>query len=379
MSLETIRTEIDAIDTELVSLFVRRMELAKEVAHEKQEKNLPILNRAREREILYRLSTLSGAEFETYTRSLYSLIFDLSRAYQAQLLSTETPLTASLQLALAQSAPFPRKARVACQGVEGAYSQIACDKLFPIAQIMYFKTFEAVFQAVDSGLCDFGILPIENSSYGSVNAVYDLMQQYEFNIAQSVRLQIDHHLLVKPGVSLAEITEVVSHEQALGQCSVFLHQQPQIHSVPFANTARAAQMVAESDRRDLAAIASRDCAALYGLSALPTPVQNNPHNYTRFICIEKERKIYQGYDRISLMLSLDHTPGSLQQFLSRFSALGLNLTKLESRPIEGKDFHFIFYFDFEVAAWSDDITSLINDCSVRCENFAFLGCYHERG
>lgn len=378
MSLQEIRQEIDQLDSQLTQLFVQRMALARRVAEEKGKTGQPVENPRREREILARVGQLAGEELEQYARNLYSVLFDLSRSYQTTLLGKEGPLARQIRGALLEAGTqFPRRGVVACQGVEGSYSQMACDKLFSLPSILYFRSFEAVFQAVEQGLCDYGILPIENSSNGSVNAVYDLMRDHNFYIVRSIRLHIDHHLLAKPGADLSQIREIVSHEQAIGQCSQFLGQHPDIKVTICENTAAAAQMVAESDRSDLAALSSRSCAKLYGLEALSNEVQNSANNYTRFICITKDPAIYPGADRISLMLSVPHTPGALYRMIARFAALGLNLTKLESRPIPGRDFEFLFYFDLEASAWSDQVVSLLSECAETHQLFVFLGSYSE--
>jgi len=313
-----------------------------------------------------------------YAKILFTTLLDLSRSYQNQALTGETHLIREIRTASADMERyFPKKARVACQGVEGAYSQQACDKLFSIPDVLYFGQFEGVFQAVESGLCQYGILPIENSSAGSVTAVYDLMKKYHFYIVRSVKLKIDHMLLGNPGASIATIKEVVSHEQALSQCSAFFKKNPNIKATVFANTAGAARYVAESGRTDIAAIASENCAWLYGLKPIAENVQDTDHNYTRFICISKTLEIYPGANRISLVLTTPHKPGSLYAQVAKFAALGLNLTKLESRPIPGKDFEFMFYFDMEASIYAKDTLLLISRLEKDLQNFAFLGSYTE--
>ena len=378
MDLETLRSRIDGIDDQLLKLFKERMDIAAEVARYKKEHNLPVLNTAREREILNRMTELAGEELERYTQVLYSTLFDLSRAHQLQQMGAHAPVADTIEAAKAANLQqFPSKAVVACQGVEGAYSQLACDKLFRSANIIYFRTFDGVFNAVQQGLCQYGILPIENSSAGSVTQVYDLMKQYNFHIARSLRLRIDHCLLAKPGVKLEEITEIVSHEQALSQCSQFIKDHPQIKITVCENTAAAAKVVAESPRRDIAAISSKNCAGLYGLSALAQRVQNSDNNYTRFICISKNFELYPGANKISLMLSTAHSPGALYRLITKFAALQLNLTKLESRPIPGTDFEFMFYFDIDAWVGDPQVVKLLCELQNTLDQFVFLGNYSE--
>ncbi|WP_246019709.1 bifunctional chorismate mutase/prephenate dehydratase [Bacilliculturomica massiliensis] len=377
MELMDIRTEIDKTDDEITKLFLRRMELAAQVAQYKKEKNIGVTNKSREREILNRVTDMSG-ELAGYARVLYSTLFDVSRSYQRQLNSGESRLSKEIKKALEETPRlFPKKGVVACQGVEGAYSQIACDKLFPMANIMYFKNFEAVFNAVEKGLCDFGILPIENSSNGSVSEVYDLMRHYQFHIVKGIKLCVAHELLAKPGTKLSDIKKIVSHEQAIGQCSEFLKGLADVEIIPCENTAMAAEYVASAEEDGVAAISSHNCAELYGLSCVSDKIQNNANNYTRFICISKGLAIYPGADRISLMLSASHQPGALYNIIAKFAVLGLNLTKLESRPIVGKDFEFQFYFDFDASVNAPEVINLLSDISQSDDTFMFLGNYSE--
>ena len=265
---------------------------------------------------------------------------------------------------------------MSCQGVEGAYSQYACDKLFTYPSIMYFSGFEDVFKAVESGLCRYGILPLENSTAGSVNTVYDLMKKYKFYIVHSTRLCIGHSLLAPEGTALSDIKEVFSHEQALNQCSEFIKSIGAKVTV-CKNTAAAAKMVAESGRTDCAAIGSKDCAELYSLRAIESGVQNTDNNYTRFICISKKPEIYPGAKKTSIMLTIPHRPGSLYNIISKFAALGLNMTKLESRPIPGSNFEFMFYFDIEASVYSEYLKALLCELEDDCEQFTYLGSYTE--
>ena len=379
MKLEEIRNEIDSIDEELVSLFIRRMNCAEEVAKYKKENNLPILDASRERALLNKISDLAGEEFEEYTRTLYSTILSLSRSYQHKATNESSALYKEITDAL-ESTPnlFPERAVVACQGVEGAYSQIAAERLFGAPNIVFFSNWEKVFSSIEAGMCRYGVIPIENSTAGSVKRVYDLMISRNFKIVRSVRVKIDHCLLAKKGTKLSDITEIFSHEQAINQCSAFLASLGnKVKITPVENTARAAQIVAESERTDIASLSSRSCAELYSLETLVSSAQDNGNNHTRFICITNKTEIYPGADRTSLMIVAPHKPGSLYKILSRFNALGINLLKLESRPIPDRDFEFAFYFDLESSVYSPRLAALLAELEQECDSFNYLGSYSE--
>ena len=306
------------------------------------------------------------------------MLFELSRSYQSKLGDTPTELYKQITQAI-ETTPqlFPQQAMVACQGVEGAYSQIACEKIFQNPMIMYFKNFEGVFTAIDQGLCQYGILPIENSTAGSVKKVYDLMIRHDFSIVRSFRLKIDHNLLVNPGTKLEDIKEIYSHEQAIGQCSEYLAGLKSVKLIPMENIAAAAEMVSKSGRMDVAAIASRSCAELYGLSCLRSAIQDKGNNYTRFICISKGLQIYPGADKTSIMMVLNHRPGALYKVLARMYVLGINVTKLESRPLPDRDFEFMFYFDLDTSIYSQEFVQLICELDDLCDEFKYLGSYSE--
>lgn len=377
MDINELRQEIDSIDRQLTELFEKRMKTAAGIAAYKKENGLPVFDRERERKVVNKVTEMTSPEIQVYTKTLYQTIFDLSRTYQKKLITPSSELTKMLEEVTA-STPFqrPDRATVACQGVEGAYSQFACDKLFTYPSIMYFSGFEDVFKAVDSGLCRYGILPLENSTAGSVNTVYDLMKKYKFYITHSTKLFIGHSLLAPEGTAVGDIKEVFSHEQALNQCSEFIASIGAKVTV-CKNTAAAAKMVAESGRTDCAAIGSKDCAELYSLRVLKSGVQNTDNNYTRFICISKKPEIYPGAKKTSIMLTIPHKPGSLYNIISKFAALGLNMTKLESRPIPGSNFEFMFYFDIDASVYSENLKALLCELESDCEQFSYLGSYTE--
>ena len=378
INLDNIRKDIDSIDSKLAQLFKERMEKSLEVARYKKENNLAVLNDRREKEILHKVSEEVGEPFDGYARLVFNTIFDVSRSCQNNYLARKSDLAERIQQALEETPKiFPKKAVVACQGVAGSHSQAACEKLFEVPSIMYFNSFEGVFNAVEKGLCQYGILPIENSFYGSVGTVYDLMQNYNFHIVKSLRLRISHNLMAKPGTKMSDIKEIFSHEQAIGQCGEFLKTLKDVKITVCENTALAAKMVAESDRTDVAAISSKECLDLYNLELIKKHIQVSDNNYTRFICISKNLEIYPGSNKISLILSLPHVPCSLYHTISKFAALGINLTKLESRPIPGSDFEFMFYFDMDASIYSEELINLLSELENQPETFVFLGCYTE--
>ena len=377
MELSEIRAKIDAVDDQLLSLFLERMALSEEVASYKNQHHLPILNKQREREILAKVTERAGDK-ERYAYHLYSTLFELARSRQAELISVPTRVAERVEAALKDGGEiFPQTGLVACQGVEGANSQVACDRLLPRGNIMYVKSFQAVAAAVESGLCKFGVLPIENSSNGSVRAVYQLLQEHDLSIVRSARLCIRHELLALPGVRPEDITEIYSHEQAIGQCSKFLGGLKDVKVIPCGNTAAAAKMVAESGSRRAAAISSHPCAALYGLECVNGNIQDSDNNYTRFICVTKKPVIYAGANRVSLIIAFENKPGALYDILSKLAALDINMTKLESCPVAGSDFEFIFFLELEASVQDPSVLAMLEEMERSCAQFQFLGNYAE--
>ena len=376
--LSEIRKRIDAIDTQICDLFSQRMQCTHEVAEYKRANNKPVLDRGRERAKLADVASKVPEPLRDYSQVLFNLIMEISRAQQSAENNQDSPLAGQIARAVTDTpALFPQSAFVACQGVEGAYSQHAADRLFKHATISYFEEFEGVFRAVDQGFCKYGVLPVENSTAGTVNQVYDLMMRHKFSIVRSVRIKVDHNLLALPGAKLEGIRDIYSHQQAINQSRQFLDSLPNVTVHVAENTAAAAKMVAESGRTDVAALSSRSCAELYNLVALARNVQDSDANYTRFACIAKDLEIYPGADRTSLMVVTKNDPGSLYKVLARFYALDINLVKLESRPIPNSDFDFMFYFDVECPVAAPEFASLIASLDDVCEEYRYLGSYSE--
>lgn len=379
MDLTDVRSQIDEIDTHLLDLFGRRMALARDVAQSKLETGKAVFDHAREREKLADVAAKAPDGLQEQSVALFSLLMSMNKASQLRMINAarkDSPSHRMRASFLPLEAAFPARATVCCQGVEGAYSQIAACKLFSVPSITFSPTFAGVFRAVTEGACEFGVLPIENSTAGSVNAVYDLLGSHGCSIVRAVRLKIDHNLLAKPGATLADIREVVSHSQALNQCAAYLERLG-VRTTVCENTARAAELVSTSGRTDLAALSSRACADLYGLSVLERAVQDSDANYTRFAVISREPAIYPGADRSSIQLTLKSEPGALYRVLERIYALNIDLVKLESRPVPGSDFEFTFYFDLACPAVSPAFATLLDSLDDVCSEMRYFGSYTE--
>ena len=376
MELKDIRNEIDSIDNEIIELYKKRMSCSQAVAKYKLENGIEIFNSEREKQILDSVEQKAGV-YGKSARLLYFSIMELSRALQHDVLGSGTELKNRINSAQ-KTIPFDDPdIRIACFGAEGAYSHKAARRIFPGHQPVFYSPFKEVFEAVLNGQADFGVIPIENSSAGSVTAVYDLMLKYRFSIAAAADIKVDHCLAAKPGTDITAIKTVYSHDQALLQCSDFIGANKNISFKPFVSTAQAAKFVSESGDNDIAAICSEDAAEKYGLEILRRGFQNNPENTTRFIVITKTMYIEPDADKISLSFALPHVTGSLYGTLCRFAFHGLNLTKIESRPVPGKQFEYVFYLDFAGSVSQPDILQLMGALSEELVDFTFLGNYKE--
>ena len=381
MELSEIRKEIDAVDEEMTKLFVRRMACADQVAAAKRGTGKPVLDPGREREILAKVAERVGPALVFVFKLFFSTLLSVSRGRQRAQLADDGMFAKTMAETMYETpAIFPSKANVACPGAEGGYSQQAAVAFVKFPSLFYFRDFESVFTAVEEGMCEYGVLPIENSTAGSVTQVYDLMAKHDFKIAKALKLRIRHVLLAPKGVKLADVKEIASHPQALAQCAEFLKAHQGVRTVPASNTAAAAAELAKSGRKDAAVIASRECAELYGLDILADDISDTTSNFTRFICISRKTEIYPDANKFSLMMSLSHRPGSLADILIRFGAVGVNLTKLESRPVPGSDFEFRFIFDFEASPHDVRVVKLLSSLASdpEVEHFTFLGAYAER-
>lgn len=282
----------------------------------------------------------------------------------------------SNEIRLAAPVVVTNKEKIAYQGIKGANSYEAAQRLFPESDLTAYKSFDDVFRAVEDGECAYGVLPVENSTAGSVAAVYDLILRYRFYIVGALDLPIDYCLAGLKQSSLGDIEKVISHPQALSQCEQYISRMG-FESAACSNTAVAARDTAREKRLNLAAVCSYKAAEEYGLKVLDDHLQDNKNNKTRFIVISKKLYINENANKVSLCFSLPHVTGALFHMLQRFDALGLNLTKIESRPIPDKDFEYLFYLDFSGSVKSEGVTSLLCKLSGELPKFSFLGNYYE--
>ncbi len=381
MELSDIRRDIDRIDGELVRLLCERLECSQRVAAFKHEHGLPVLNEVREQEVLAAVEAASttldenGHGFELANRLVYSAVMEASRALQYRLLGAGAALRRTLSEAEQALIPSER-ARVVCQGVSGAFSHEAASVLFPSAQPQFVERWEDVIEAVKTGQADYGLLPVENSSTGSVHEVYDLIMANRCHIAAAVALPVEHCLLTTDGASPEEIRTVISHPQALAQCRDFITAHG-FEQQSFGNTAAAAREVARRGDKTVAAIGSKAAAAAYGLQVAADGIQTVKGNTTRFVAISRQLCIPADADRITLLFCLPHRTGSLYHMLGRFALEGLNLTKIESRPLMTGSFEYAFYLDFEGNARNEHTVSLLCALSEELEQFTVLGNYRE--
>lgn len=374
MDLLDLRKQIDKIDEQLIPLLLQRMEISKKVAEYKVKRGLPVLNEQREREILDDVQKKCGEQGDTVA-TVFAATMDASRALQHKIIGGGKELRELIEASECESFLAPNTI-VACAGENGSYADKTALSLFKNPQIKHYRLFEDVFEAVNKGEAPFGVIPVENSTAGSVHEAYDLILKYRFYVVGSYSLEVNHCLCAKQGVEYQNINDVYSHPQALSQCSDFL-KNFDFTGINYTNTAAAAKFVAESPRNDIGVLCSEEAAKKYGLKVLKASVQNVSNNKTRFIVISKKLIIENNADKISLIFSLPHTTGSLYRVLGRFSMAGLNLTKIESRPIGNGDFSYYFYIDIMGNIKDEKTLDLICALSSELPDFTFLGNYHE--
>ena len=374
--LDELRREIDAIDRQMTELFRRRMEVTRQVGEYKLARGLPVLDQARERQVLAEKAALAGPELAPAAVRLYQTVMALSRRQQRDLTGerADNPGLRRFKAAMDSLRQPVEDPRVVYQGVPGAYSEQAClDWFGPGVNTQGLEQFEDCFLALKEGRADYAVLPIENSSTGAIRQIYDLLTRYEFYLVGETTVRVEHCLMAPKGATLDTITHVYSHEQGLFQCEQYLNAHPAWRQVPQADTAGSAQMVAGTGDITKAAICSARAAEIYGLEILARGINHNSHNTTRFVVVSPVPELRPGADKLSTLFVLPHEAGSLNEVLTVLAVHGLNMVKLESRPIPEHSWEYMFFLEFTGSVTQPDTADAIHELAQTTGDFRVLG------
>lgn len=346
VDLADSRKKIDEIDRQITKLFEERMEVANDVAAYKRSTGKKVYDPERENQKIQALRELAGNEFnETAIEDLFRQIMSISRKYQYQTLG---PMVNEIPFCQVDKLDVNRNTSIVYFGEKGAFTEQAMLEYFGEEITASNKlTFREVMEAVAKGEAQFGVLPIENTSTGGITDIYDLLVEYEITIVAEHVVKVEQALLGKPGTKIEDIRKVYSHSQGLMQCSKFLEEHPQMECEEYASTAGAAKKVAQESDVTQAAIASTRAAKQFGLEVLQAAINYQSQNYTRFIIISNEKIFLEDANKISLVFELKHQTGTLYNMLANFYYNDLNMTKIESRPIEGRSWEYRFFVDIE--------------------------------
>lgn len=375
MDLVVLRDELDKIDKNLAELFEQRMEVCRQVAEYKIENGKNVLDKDRERQKLNTVGALAHNDFnKTGLMELFEQIMAISRKLQYQLLAQKGD-TARLPFTKVKKLELP-ETKVVFQGADGAYSQLAMQQYFGENIISFHvDSFKDAFISIEEGRADFAILPIENSTAGIVSEIYDLLVEYENYIVGEQVIKIEHCLLGIENAEIEDITTVYSHPQSLMQSSRFLGRHPQINQVGMKNNAFAAQRAAKENRRNIGAIASECAGRVYGLHVIEKAIQNESANSTRFIIVTNQKVFKEDAGKISLCFEVAHESGSLYHALSHFIYNNLNVCKIESRPIENRNWEYRFFLDFEGNFSDTSVKNALRGLREETINMKILGNY----
>ena len=375
LDLLEIREKIDAIDSQMVKLFEERMQLCSDVAAYKIENGKEVMDRKREQEKLDALGKLASNSFnQVGVEELFRQIMAMSRKLQYRLLQ-EKGVGEPISFKKVSSVPM-QKARVVFQGVEGAYSFTAMHSLFGESiENFNVETWREAMEDIKNGEADYAVLPIENSTAGIVADIYDLLVEYHHSIVGEQIIQVDHALMGLKNSSLSDIKTVYSHPQALAQCKKFLERHPEWKAETYINTAMAAKKVKDDGNMTQAAIASPYAAQCFGLQILKPHVFSSEHNSTRFIIVSKYEMYAEDAGKISICFEIPHESGSLYNILSHFIYNNLNMTKIESRPIQGRNWEYRFFVDFEGNLGDSAVKNALRGIREEANELRILGNY----
>jgi len=367
--IDYLRQKINEIDEELVSLFIERMAAAIKIGEYKAGKNLKIHDPAREMVIVRKFSGRIEVDFDMkYVEQFLENLMFLSRRLQKDVISRiQTPSK------FEESGPVTA---IGYQGEPGCYSdQVGLEYFGEGIFRLGCRSFRDVFEALGKGEIQYGILPIENSTSGSINEVYDLLREYDFQIVGEKYLKVEHNLLGIEGAELSDIKEVYSHQQGLIQCRNYLSGHPEWKQKPYYDTAGSAEYIAKEGLKSKACIAGKNAASLYGLRIISENIQDNTNNSTRFVIIGKKGLDNEESDKVSIVISVSHKPGTLYGILKYFAEASCNLMKLESRPLEGKAWEYFFYVDFSGNLNEETTKNVLKVVEKECLYFRLLGNY----
>ena len=374
-SLEELRNELDRIDPQIIQLYEERMSVCEEVGEIKIEEGRKVFDRNREQQKLAQVTREAKDPF--YKKGLTELFEQLmsqSRKLQYQLLTKKGAL-GRLPFIGVDELDW-KNSRVVFQGTDGAYSQAAMHKFFSKdVNSFHVQTFRDAMEAIEEGSADFAVLPIENSSAGMVSEMYDLLEEFENYIVGEVILPINHYLVGTENTTLESIERVYSHPQALMQCSKFLDRHGSWQQIGAANTAVAAKKILNENDPTQAAICSEHAAEIYGLKILEEKINHNHNNSTRFIVVTNQKIFLKKAQKISIFFEVAHESGTLYHLLSHFIYNDLNMTKIESRPIEGKTWEYRFFVDFEGNMGDAAVKNAIRGLREESKSLKILGNY----
>lgn len=374
VDLSVLREELDGIDKEIVELYEKRMDVCAKVAEYKIETGRKVFDKVRECEKLNTVKSLTHNEFNRHgIEELFEQIMSMSRKLQYQMLA-EKGATGKLPFIGVDSLE-EAKARVVFQGAEGAYSQMAMEKFFSDkVNSFHVDTFRDAMSAIDEGSADFAVLPIENSTAGIVNEIYDLLVEFENYIVAEQIIKIEHCLLAVPGTKISDIEVVYSHPQSLMQSIKYLENY-NWQQISMQNNAFAAKKVADEKNKTQAAIASELAGKIYGLEVLAKGINHSSTNSTRFIIVTNQKIFKKDAGKVSICFEVPHESGSLYHILSHFIYNNLNMTKIESRPIEGRNWEYRFFVDFEGNLAESAVKNALRGLREECLNMKILGNY----
>lgn len=374
-SLEELRAKLDVVDTQIVNLYEQRMCICEEVGKYKVENGKRVLDRQREKEKLQDVASKVKSDLcKKGVQELYEQLMSMSRKLQYQQLVEAGALG---KLPFIELDKLDKdNVRIVFQGTEGAYSQTAMKAYFgEECNSFHVRTFREAMEAIEEGAADYAVLPIENSTAGAVNEIYDLLVEFENYIVAETIIPITHTLSGLPGADISEIERVYSKTEALIQTSRFLNDHPEWQQISVANTAVAAKKILEDQDKKQAAVCSAYAAEIYGLSVLENKINDEKENSTRFIVVTNQKVFRADASKISICLELPHESGSLYHILSHFIYNDLNMTKIESRPIEGRSWEYRFFIDFEGNLSDGAVKNAIRGLREESRSLKILGNY----